>query len=391
MIFVYGPVAMPIAQNQLTNKEFVRLHLDKRIVALAHDGKDYANAIDFCNLYLELLGVDRVQFSIPEILSSSYIPKFYIRDLLKTINQLPDKLGKRIIRFFNLDNSGTRHYLKTVNPNDRALVNMMKEAHQAVDYLISISAMYQYNSKMKEVIDCIAEKVRDSSNQYSNVEKAKYAHIYYQYIKDFQYMPYDEGKRILTAKEYASERNKKSYPNIGMFLEEWNTFFRYVPDQDIIVPMIQDFLNQLDEDEEMVIRMDAQLDEDKCAYIPYEEIRNCKEHIFCSGEWFNGDFMRVSALNALKASKVRELVKSWSQYLETCEWESDMCEECTILIPTEGYKTFVLPVFNKKAKFKDEWEMMAFINLMRYFLKIEPEFKYHGKRLSQYDFSIILQ
>jgi hypothetical protein len=376
------------ARCVLSNKQIIDIHSDASITALAYDCQKYENAIDFCNLYLEILGVDRTQFSTQEILTNPYIPKFYISELKATINNLPNRLGEKLSKFFHLDNSGPRHYLRQILPNDRATMTMANEASKALEYLISFSAMYQYNAKARSVINRIASKVRDPEGQYSNVEKMKYAHIYYRYIKDFQRMPNDskKGERVLNEREKAFEMKEKSYQNIGMLEEEWSTFFKDIPDGDIILSQVKLFLRQIETSNEQAIRFDAQLDEDRCIFVPYYVIRAVKESVFDSGEWINGDYMRVSSLNTMKASHVRELCRTWQKYAEEFEWTAELSVKQQVLFLSEGYKEVEIPAFNKKALFKDEQEVLFFCSLLEYFRLNEPDFRYHGKLLSKYDF-----
>jgi hypothetical protein len=310
------------------------------------------------------------------------------------VKKIPKEHRKKIIKFFNLDNSGPKHYRRQVQPNDKATLIMIAEASKATEYLVSFSAMYHYNANARSVINRIASKVRDPQGKYSTVYKMKIAHIYARYVNGYQRMDNDgkKGERVLTAEERKFEETENSRQNIGMMEYEWKTFFQNIPDGDIIVPQVELFLKEIDPTSEQVIRLDAQLDEDRCNYIPYRAIRTVKETIFDSGEWINGDFMSVSSLNKLKAAQIRELCKTWKAYAETFEWTSaEHFEKQQVLFLSEGYREVEIPVFNPKAKFKDEFEMMFFTSLMEYFLKNEPDFRYHGKLLSKYDFVEFLQ
>ena len=106
--------------------------MDPAITALVLDADKYPNAIDYVNLYLELLSVDRLSISNQAILASPYIAEFKIADLEAMIKKIPDKkLQKRLKTFFNLDNTGRRHYLRTINEKDIATIQMAMDASEA--------------------------------------------------------------------------------------------------------------------------------------------------------------------------------------------------------------------------------------------------------------------
>lgn len=261
--------------------------------------------------------------------------------------------------------------------------------------------MYTFNSNMKEIVDLIASRVRGPE---SNLVKVKYAHIYYRYIRDFQFLAHydDENQEesthvrtlgILSDKQITAENQMVSFQSIGMLLDEWNYCFKDMPENDLIIPAIEGFLSNLDIQDEEFIRKDAQLLEPQVTFKPtYKAIRFHKEHIFSSGEWLVSDFMRFSNLDKLYAKDVRELCKLWANYAQTYEWKSDENVEMEIILPSTGKKKITIPVFSsKKLFFKSEHEMLAFLTLMEYFKREEPDIMYHHKALKKYDFFTLLK
>lgn len=375
--------------------------LDPALATLALDSEQYPNAIDYVNLYLEILKVDRGQFTNQDILNSPYIAPFYISDLKSQINKIPDqKLKKRLITFFNLDNSGRRHYLRTVRQNDIATIQLVHDAISAVLYVTTFESMYTFNSNMQEIVDLIATRVRGPE---SNIVKVKYAHIYYRYIRDFQFLAlYDDENQeesthvrtlgILSDKQIAAENQMVSFQSIGMLLDEWNDCFKDMPENDLIIPAIEGFLNNLDTQDEEFIRKDAQLLNPQITFKPtYRAIRIHKEHIFSSGEWLVSDFMRFSSLNNLYAKDIRELCQLWANYAQTYEWKSEKNVEMEVILPSTGKKTINIPSFSSRKLFKSENEMLAFLTLMEYFRNEEPDVMYHHKALKKYDFFTLLK
>ena len=59
-----------------------------------------------------------------------------------------------------------------------------------------------------------------------------------------------------------------------------------------------------------------------------------------------------------------------------------------VVIPSKGKIMVTIPTFGMKRFFKDEFEMIAFLNLMAYLKK--EDFVYHNKALAKYDFFEIL-
>ena len=372
--------------------------MDPAITALALDADKYPNAIDYVNLYLELLSVDRLSISNQAILASPYIAELKIADLEAMIKKIPDKkLQKRLKTFFNLDNTGRRHYLRTINEKDIATVQMAMDASEAQKYLTTIESMYVYSASMKDIVDKIARKVHGNAD---NVTKAKYAHVYYRFLSEGQFIPYYDDEKsketthvrrdgILSDIQMENETKMVSYQSIGMLIDEWSLFFSKMPDNNLIMELIEAMLKDLDSDDEEFIRKDAQLTKEAIKFQPtYREIREHKEHIFAKGEWLVNDFMRYDSLNEMYAKDIRELCKLYRKYKENYEWESEETVQMEVVIPSKGKIMVTIPTFGMKRFFKDEFEMIAFLNLMAYLKK--EGFVYHNKALAKYDFFEIL-
>ena len=372
--------------------------MDPAITALAVDADKYPNAIDYVNLYLELLSVDRLSISNQAILASPYIAELKIADLEAMIKKIPDKkLQKRLKTFFNLDNTGRRHYLRTINEKDIATIQMAMDASEAQKYLTTIESMYVYSASMKDIVDKIASKVHGNAD---NVTKAKYAHVYYRFLSEGQFIPYydDENSKetthvrrdgILSDIQMENETKMVSYQSIGMLIDEWSLFFSKMPDNNLIMELIEAMLKDLDSEDEEFIRKDAQLTKEAIKFQPtYREIREHKEHIFAKGEWLVNDFMRYDSLNEMYAKDIRELCKLYRKYKENYEWKSEETVQMEVVIPSKGRTTVTITTFGMKRFFKDEFEMIAFLNLMAYLKK--EDFVYHNKALAKYDFFEIL-
>lgn len=391
-ISVRLPIGDSIAKNNM---------MDPIITELALDADQYPNAIDYVNLYLELLKVDRENFTNPEILASEYVAEFRIAELEKEIKNIPDKkLQKRLRTFFNLDNTGIRHYLKTVVEKDIAMVQMITDATDATRYLMTIRSAYNYNSTMKEVVDKIATKVYGDAD---NVTKALYAHVFYRYFKDGPFLAFFddniEDKRTTDVRETATlsperiavENQAISYQSIGMLTDEWKLYYSKTPDNNLIMDLVKEMLKDLYEEDINFIEKEAQLKKGAQSYKPtYKMIRERKANIFPKGEWLVSDFMRFDSMDKLYAKDIRELCKLYQEYTKTYEWKSDKTIQMEAIIPTIGRVMVEVPTFGAKKFFKDEFEMLAFTNLMTYLKKNQANFVYHKKALAKYDFFEIM-
>ena len=274
---------------------------------------------------------------------------------------------------------------------------MAMDASEAQKYLTTIESMYVYSASMKDIVDKIASKVHGNAD---NVTKAKYAHVYYRFLSEGQFIPYYDDEKsketthvrrdgILSDIQMENETKMVSYQSIGMLIDEWSLFFSKMPDNNLIMELIEAMLKDLDSEDEEFIRKDAQLTKEAIKFQPtYREIREHKEHIFAKGEWLVNDFMRYDSLNEMYAKDIRELCKLYRKYKENYEWESEETVQMEVVIPSKGKIMVTIPTFGMKRFFKDEFEMIAFLNLMAYLKK--EDFVYHNKALAKYDFFEIL-
>ena len=357
---------------------------DPRITACAYDAADYKNAEDYCNMYIELLCIDR-----------RYIdkaPKFYIKKFIKAMEKIPRKSRDKLEKFFGLK-GGAKHYLRAVNPKDLALQNLISDATDAAAYLQSFASIYIWHEESRKIIDAIAKKVYDPKNYYSNVQKAKFAHLYYRYIKDFQYMPYDEknGKTPLSPEQISVEG--KVFAVADLLTDEYKIFFQYMKDGDIIPDMTLRFLENLSLSDRRFIENDCQLIEDKyCCYF-LGEVRKVKENIFSNGEWFGGSYCTFSEIKKLTLNRMYDLCSVCKFYYANNinGWKGNHTRRRKILLMSEGYKNVFVQEFIGKRTFADIREMLQFISAINYLEQYVPDFKFHRKSFLSYQFSAALR
>lgn len=355
---------------------------DKRITDRAYDSAEYENAEDWVNLYLELFCVDRRTIET--------VPKFYIRDMQAELEKLPLKHKQTLTKYYGLKTKGKviKPYMKDNNGKDRALEDMTYKAEDAKDYLRAISRISKFHEETKNAITKIAAKVYDPKGEYTDIEKVKYAHIYFLYIKDFQFMPYDNDDNYEILSENAKYVESRLFTAPDFLTDDYDDFLSQVPDGDILIPMIEKFLYQLDEKIEKQIREDSQLLEDRYIQHFFVAIRKAKEEIFSCGEWKNADFCRFSTFQNMSVEKVLNLCKFYQVYKKTYNWECNQKKSKEVLFLYHGKKKVDIMEFcgADSEVFTDEYEMMQFLEFINYLENNFPEMEFHGKKFSEYGF-----
>lgn len=344
---------------------------------VAYDAEDHKFAERYCDMYLQLFCVDKSKLES--------VPKFYIRDIKKALDSIPKDKKKALVKFFALE-GGATHYLKSINPKDIALNNMFKEALDAMDYMQSYKTAYMYHLPLRTAIDKIAKKVYDPENKHSNVEKAKYAHMYYRYIKDFANMPYDKknGYIPLSDSEFSYECKVFAVPDL--IIDEYEVYYQFQPDDNIIIPLLDIYLQQMEDDCEELVRKDCQFDEDKFTRVFLGEVRKVKEKKFDSGSWYHGDYATLSGLKSLKVDVIAELCETYREYLKVCDWICEKTRTEKVLLMAQGYKEIEIPEFYGKITFKDAKEMDQFLFAIDYLHDNLPEMEFNGKAFVDYGF-----
>ena len=109
---------------------------------------------------------------------------------------------------------------------------MAMDASEAQKYLTTIESMYVYSASMKDIVDKIASKVHGNAD---NVTKAKYAHVYYRFLSEGQFIPYyDDENSYAKLIQYLKDSSKfprntyvcavddinKTFENMGDYYEQ---------------------------------------------------------------------------------------------------------------------------------------------------------------------------
>ena len=349
---------------------------DQRILACALDANENEFAEDWCNFYLELVNADRRKLED--------VSKFHIGKLKKTMGTvLTYKEKSKLEKFFGLK-GGPKHYLKVINDNDIAFKRMIEEAVVAAEKLCSFDSLYKWQEETKETVDKIATKVYDPEKKYSNLEKAKLAHIYYRYIYSMILMPYDykkEGNYILPEEEKQTEAAVFAVPDL--LLQEWECFFKLLPNGDIIPEMVRRFLEVIPDECRTFIEKDCQISEKKFHRTFLGKVRSIKEEIFSTGNWFTCSFCTFSEIKKINLKQFTDLIAVANATND--QWVGNHSRKRTVIFPAQGIKDVQIHEFVSKRTFASKAECEMFKTAIE-FLET-TDFVYHRKLFKNYEFS----
>ncbi len=349
---------------------------DQRILACALDANEHEFAEDWCNFYLELVNADRRKLE--------EVSKFYISKLKKTMDTiLTYKEKSKLEKFFGLK-GGPKHYLRVINDNDIAFKRMIEEAVQISDKIQSFDSLYAWQEETHQTVDKIATKVYDPESKYSNLEKAKLAHLYYRYIYSMILMPYDhkkEGNYILSEKEKQIEATVFAVPDL--LLQEWQCFFEKLPDGDIIPEMVKKFLEVIPKECRTFIESDCQISEKKFHRTFLGQVRSIKEQIFSTGNWFTCSFCTFSEIKKVRLKHFTDLIDVANA--SNNQWIGIHTRKRTVIFPAQGKKVVQIQEFIGQRTFASKAECEMFKASIPFLEK--TLFMFHSHLFRIYNFS----
>ena len=349
---------------------------DQRILACALDANENEFAVDWCNFYLELVNADRRKLED--------VSKFYIGKLKKTMDTiLTYKEKSKLEKFFGLK-GGPKHYLKVINDNDIAFKRMIEEAVVAAEKLCSFNSLYAWQEETHQTVDKIATKVYDPEGKYTNLEKTKLAHLYYRYIYSMVLMPYDykkEGNYILPEEEKQTEAAVFAVPDL--LLQEWECFFKKLPDGDIIPEMVRRFLEVIPDECRTFIEKDCQISENKFHRTFLGKIRSIKEEIFSTGNWFTCSFCTFSEIKKVRFKNFTDLIDVANSAND--QWVGNHSRKRTVIFPAQGKKVVQIQEFVGKRTFASKAECEMYKSAILFLEK--TDFRYCHRLFKNYEFS----
>ena len=379
------------------NQAYRKKLLTNEILArVAIDYQEFkSHAVDYVNMFFFIYDLEEAGYE-----SLNEVPKFYIKELKGELSKLSKKEREVLEKFFGI--TGSRHYLKQPNPKNVALTNMQEAAAMAAARLRTVNKMYEYNKQFHDAIDKIAKKVYDPEGKYTNVQKAKLAHLYFNWVKDFQYMFYDSELQVVGKPLSEEEQRAESrvYLASGYYVKEWEYFFSKIPDNDIIADQIVEFAWQADADaDDMMMRFSELTENDgikgshenlngETCMVNCLKMREAKERLFPSGEW-NGDYMRLSKFAEMPVEMVQGLLEWYKKYRNVFEYESDKCSdyvERKVFLRTKGEIISKAAKLNERFNYVDDFEVIFFLDLIYFIQRYMPNMMFHGKPFQNYGF-----
>lgn len=331
-------------KNTLTPRNLLQLK------PLILDGENCQYAERYALLYYELLNSNNCSVLVP----------FNVDDLKKALNLLPIKEKKKIYTAFGLA-GGPINYLKDLKHNDIALQNLLMDVEQIMLKLRALKYMYIYAPRVREYIDLVAKKVWDPEDKYSNLTKAKYVGLYYVFLINYYKFPLEDFK-VLGAKQSVESRN---YILPYFIVEAYNTLFCKFSDGDIIIPMIDAFLDNVDSELRKNILEYSQITLDSYQYKTVASIRKLKEELFPNGRWKAGvDFFRFSSIKRLSITQFKSGISAYKKYIadkENIKISTEKVEyssEIRVIQKYDFYKDFSISDIRELKAYEDLFEFL---------------------------------
>lgn len=260
---------------------------------LALDANEHEHAERYAFLYHELLSSN----------NGSFLRAFEISRLKAALKLLTKQELDIITKIFGL-NGGTIHYFRPINPKDIALINLMKSGDTVLDKLRGLKLLYIYSEEVREYVDLAAKKVWDPDNKYDNITKAKYAVLYYVYLYKYHRFPNDNKENLFSTHHQMIEKSCVVLPYI--IREAYNRVFKNLPDNDLIIEMIDGFFDGVDGELKEVVYSQVQLTNESFSHCTLQDLRTIKEKLFPYGAWrTNVDFFLMSSIKEISITKFK--------------------------------------------------------------------------------------
>lgn len=258
---------------------------------------------------------ERYAFLYHELLKSdngSTLKPFMISKLKTALEQLTKKERDIISKIFGLDGS-TIHYFRPQNTKDIAFINFMKSGDEVLDKLRGLNLLCIYHEEIKEYVDLTAQKVWDPDGKYDNLTKAKYAILYYVYLYKYHRFPNDTKETLFSIQHQMIERTCIVLPYI--IREVYNKVFKHLPDNDLIIEMIDSFFNGVGTELKEAVYSQAQLTNEGFSHCSLIKLRSIKEKLFPYGAWKTGiDFFFMSSIKELSITQFKQAAQA-NRYL----------------------------------------------------------------------------
>lgn len=351
--------------------------MDKKITAskflstcvnLAVDSEKHNFPERYALLYCHLLASDGYNIVKP----------FKISDLKAAINTFLESKERKIVeKYFGLS-GGTIHYLRAENNKDIALKNMKLACEKALNKLRSVRAMYMYSSIFKEYVDLIAAKVWSPSTDCDNVTKANYASLYYLYLLNYHRFVFDNFKVYDNARVALENTN---YVLPYFIVEAYKKLFCNLPDDELLIPMIDNFFEGVSPEIKDTIFKYAQIGKGNDVYmpIPVAEVRKQKELLFPAGAWQTKvNFFTLSGIRSISITEFTKGIRANRQFLRNIAFEQVSTQ---IALYRDGTKTIPVYEYPKGFKFSDIGQLKMYFMAYNFLNYLMPDLPLGKKKI----------
>lgn len=197
-------------------------------------------------------------------------------------------------------------------------------------------------------------------------------------------MPYDykkNGNIVLPVAEKQTEASVFAVPDL--LLQEWECFFKLLPDGDIIPEMVKKFLEVIPEECRTFIEKDCQISERKFHRTFLGQVRAIKEEIFSTGNWFTCSFCTFSEVKKVRLQHFTDLIDIANATND--QWVGNHSRKRTVIFPAQGIKEVRIQEFVGKRTFASKAECEMYKSAILFLEK--TDFRYCHQLFKNYEFS----
>ena len=291
----------------------------------------------------------------------------------------PKETFEKVMKYYDFDNQ---------NYSDKKMIRLQKIVESFWNQFKTMENAYMYSYGFKEIVNKLQTKLFVNEDM-STIEKVKWLKIWIILIRDQNlfWADMDANGRLISVRERLDLENTKIQPETLIYL--WDFYFKYMPDNNIILEMLQWYISSKPEDLQRRVREYGELDENNVPMLNVSIIRKLKKELFPK-EWLAvpAYFFTTKGMEMLNPEKLKQVVDAYNkggvEKLQTTEMK---------FYDIETNKRKSKKCYRIKGNFivscQEELEM--YVLAYRWLLK-NPEFKFGAemKTLSEYNLKNLL-
>lgn len=281
---------------------------------------------------------------------------------------------------------------KNGNYSDKKMVRLYKTIESFWNQFKTMENAYMYSYGFREIVNKLQTKLL-VKGEMSPLEKVKWLRVWIVLIRD-QHLFWgdvDKDGKLKSKAERLRLENTRIQPETLIYL--WDFYFKYMPDNNIILEMLEWFIESKPEDVQKKIRAYGEFDENETNAQKISTIRKMKIEIFPK-QWVAvpAYFFTTKGIEMLNPERLEQVIDTYNnggvEKLETLKMkcyniETDKIEDinCSIIKDNftvscqEEMEMYVLVykwlLENPKFKFGVEMKTLSEYNLTNLFDKYE--------------------